>query len=168
MRRLICLLFISVLLVPAQANEVYSSEGLGLSLSYPSDWTRRQANFAPFLLTYPGQKILEPALENFHVTVTKLSGNLGYSSFMEMDRRQVEDQFPGIKLVKSKPQKLGKIKDAQRFEFAGKYKGREMKILRIIAFSDDKLYKLSFTANKYNYSKLISKVEGIIRSFKLK
>lgn len=166
MKTRLLFLFLALLIFqPALARQRVDSPELGFSLDYPDNWVKKAANFAPLVLLYD-ENVTEPVVENFHLTVTRLSGNMDQSSLSRMDLMRIESDFPELKLEKSKPFTLGNLKEAHRFEFAGKHMGRDFKLLTITGYLGSTSYKLYFGAEKKQYDRQISQVESIIRSFK--
>lgn len=164
-KRLLLLVLSLLLLQPVLARQKVGSSELGFSLDYPDTWVRKPANFAPLVLLYD-ENVTEPVVENFHLTVTRLSGNLDQSSLSRMDLMRVESDFPELKLEKSKAFTLGNLKEAHRFEFAGKHLGRDFKLLTITGYLGNTSYKIYFGAEKKQYDRQIANVESVIRSFR--
>lgn len=164
-KRLALFILVLAVMAPASGDETFASTQLGCSITYPEGWVRKRANFAPLVVLYE-ENVLEPLAENFHLDVTQLSGNIDQSMFSRMDLMELEDRFPEMKLVVSKDMPLGNLKDAHRFEFAGKYGGRDFKAVSVTGYKGSRKYTVYFGAEKKTYDRLISKVESSIRSFK--
>ena len=166
MRKHLILLLLFAFLAPANADVTYQSPNLGFSIKHPDNWTVRRHRRIPFVVTFPSTRVEDPATENFHVNVTRLSGNGGSGTWSMMQRTQLEGRYPDMKLTKSKQLKLKKFADAQRFEFKGKVRSKRMNLTYVLIFEENKMYELSFLANEKDYKRLSYKVDQMIKSFK--
>ena len=77
-----------------------------------------------------------------------------------------ESDFPGLKLVRSNPVKVGKLQ-GHRFEYAGPHEGRELQIVQVMTVKDDVGFTLWFVATPAIYKKFSNQAETMIRSFKV-
>ncbi len=69
----------------------------------------QRANFCQALFLYPATDVAQPVQENFRVHVDKLSENFSFDSYTFLAKHHVESDFPGLKLVRSNPVKVGKL-----------------------------------------------------------
>ena len=164
MRNVILLLLLVSVGALAQAIEPFATPDF--TINHPSDWKIQTNNFSQALFLYPGTDIVAPVVENFHISVDELSENFSFDSYTFMAKHHVESQFPGAKLLRSLPVKLGKLQ-GHRFEYAGQYQGTQLQIVQVMFMKDNQGYTLWFVASPANYKRFGNQAETMIRSFKI-
>ena len=140
----------------------------GISIKYPSSWEKKEEIMdAVVIFLSPTENMEDKFRENLSIMIKDLyMQKCDFYDYLSFSIEQLRDAILEFHLLDKTPTKLSKI-PAYRIIYSGKREQIDVKIMQNYAINNNKVYIITYTAEKDKFDEYLKIVLKMIKSFRM-
>jgi len=140
----------------------------GFSIKYPSTWEKKE-KLRDFIVVFlaPLENESDKFRENLSLMVSNLfMQTMDLSDYVNFSIDQLREAILDFRLFEKTQTKISKI-PAYKIVYSGKRKQMNIKIMQHYAIKRNKVYLITYTAEKDKYEMYLKSLQKMIKTFKI-
>lgn len=147
----------------------YKSDEKNFSIKYPASWTYKEnTNDAVIIFYSPQENDLDFFKESVNIVVQDISGNpMNLRNYSKLAIEQMEAVFGENMIILESVPTFVADRSGYKLVFLGKGLEAELQYMSVWTIDGTTAYQVTYTAIASQYERYISKVEKMLKSFRI-